>query len=360
LPFPPVELDLSRLRQGSVLVIGDVMVDTFVYGEVTRISPEAPIPVLSVREQKSMAGGAANVALNVSALGTAVVVVGLTGNDDAGRQLQGLIDEPGNGSAIADLVVDRNRPTTVKTRYIGNKQQILRADRESNMPADAAVEEQLISRVAERCSEADIVAVSDYGKGVLTDRVLFELSRICERKKIPLVIDPKRRCWDSYRGASFIKPNLQELSAVTGVDCGRNEDADRAAAQIVASLGSAILLTKSERGMSLYRAGEEPVHARAVAHEVCDVSGAGDTALATFSAALAAGLDAQEAMYLANMASGVAVTKLGTAIVSAAELAQAFAQEILTRPHQRVLVPEEATTGSPSPHGSGVFVAPTT
>jgi D-beta-D-heptose 7-phosphate kinase/D-beta-D-heptose 1-phosphate adenosyltransferase len=319
------------------------MLDNFVYGDVVRISPEAPIPILSVREELSMAGGAANVALNAAALGARTAVIGVTGNDDAGRQLDELIGSAPY-AAVADLVVDAGRPTTVKTRYVGNKQQIMRSDRESTAVAQQAVEDELIARFRVRLPTTQIVAISDYAKGALTDRVLTEVIAACQRAGVPVVVDPKRPRWDIYRGATVIKPNLQELARVTGIDCTRAETIDKAASTIVAELNVQVLLTRSQDGMSLYRAGHAPVHVQAAGHEVFDVSGAGDTALAAFSSALAAGMSTVEAIHLANLASGIAVTKLGTAIVTSDELKRACADDEVARPFQRIVTPERAAT----------------
>jgi D-beta-D-heptose 7-phosphate kinase/D-beta-D-heptose 1-phosphate adenosyltransferase len=334
---------IARLREGSVLVIGDVMLDTFVYGDVVRVSPEAPIPVLSVRDEVSMPGGAANVALNAAAIGVSATVIGLVGNDDAGRRLFELIGSAPY-PAIADLVVDVGRPTTVKTRYVGNKQQILRSDRETTMAPSRAVEDQLIARVKARLPQAQIVAISDYAKGVLSDRLLTDIISSCQHDGVPVVIDPKRARWEIYRGAAVIKPNLRELAQATGLDYSDDESIAHAAQKMVAELNVQLLLTRSENGMSLYRAGYSPVHAQAATHEVFDVSGAGDTALAAFSSALAGGLDTVEAMRIANVASGVAVTKHGTAIVTAEELASVCANGAVNHPDDRIVTIDRAAS----------------
>lgn len=312
------------------------MLDTFVYGQVRRISPEAPIPIVSVVDERSMAGGAANVALNIASLGGKVVVVGVIGDDDAGRKLQTLFTE-GQYGASADFIVDPARQTSLKTRYVGNKQQILRVDRESTTPVTGAVEDALIRSIGAQLAYAQVVAISDYGKGVLTDHVLAEVIGLCRIAGIPTIVDPKRARWDAYRGVTIIKPNLQELARATGLDCGLATDVDRAAAQVVGSLGAALLLTRSHEGMSLYEPGQEPVHARASSHEVFDVSGAGDTALAAFAVSLATHHSLADSMRIANVAAGVAVTKLGTAVVTADELARAWTGELFVVPTGRVM-----------------------
>jgi D-beta-D-heptose 7-phosphate kinase/D-beta-D-heptose 1-phosphate adenosyltransferase len=329
--------DIAKLQSAAVLVIGDVMLDTFIYGDVNRISPEAPIPILSVRDQKTMAGGAANVALNVTALGASSVVIGIVGDDDAGRLLHQLLNS-GEGRSRPELVTDPVRPTTVKSRYVGNNQQILRADRERADSASPKIEEALIAKVRACLPAADAVAISDYAKGVLTDRVLAEIMRLSKSLDLPVIVDPKRARWDAYKGASVIKPNLQELLRATGRDVHHAGEADRAASEIVAMLGANVLLTRSRDGMSLYCKDHDPVHARAVTHEVFDVSGAGDTTLAAFATALAAGIAPDTAVHMANLAAGVAVTKLGTAVVTSDELARAYAsEELLLDAPQRIL-----------------------
>ena len=196
----------------------------------------------------------------------------------------------------------------------------------------------MIAKVRERLRAADVVAISDYAKGVLTDRVLAEIMRLSASLGRPVIVDPKRARWDAYKGASVVKPNLRELLRATGRDLHNADETDQAAAEILAKLGSSVLVTKSKDGMSLYRKDHDPVHARAVTHEVFDVSGAGDTTLAAFAGALAAGIAADEAMHMANLAAGVAVTKLGTAVVTAEELKAAFASNAfrLGRP-QRIM-----------------------
>jgi D-beta-D-heptose 7-phosphate kinase/D-beta-D-heptose 1-phosphate adenosyltransferase len=315
-------LDIERLQKASVLVVGDVMLDIFVYGSVTRISAEAPIPILTVKEEVKMPGGAANVALNVSALGARVAVIGVIGADRAGEDLSELICSI-SYPVTADFVVDPDRCTTSKTRYIGNKQQILRSDRETTASAGPEIEDELLARIYGRIRDAHVVALSDYGKGVLTDRVLTEILRMCRRTGIPAIIDPKRSNWEIYRGASVIKPNLQELVRATGLDCTNEKIIEQAADKIIADLNVEILLTRSQDGMSLFRAGHRPEHTLASGYEVYDVSGAGDTALATFSSAIGAGSDMVTAMRIANVAAGIVVTKLGTAVVTFDELARA-------------------------------------
>jgi D-beta-D-heptose 7-phosphate kinase/D-beta-D-heptose 1-phosphate adenosyltransferase len=314
--------DPGRLSGAAVLVLGDAMLDRFVYGTVSRISPEAPIPVLSVRDEILLPGGAANVALNAAALGARVTLVATVGGDDAGLELTGLLAK-GPPAVSADVATEPGRLTTVKTRYIARGQQIMRADRECIEPIRAETEEEVIRRFAAHCSHGRVVAISDYGKGVLTDRVLQAVIRMSKEAGAPVVVDPKRTDWSAYRGAAVIKPNLKELSDTAGVDCGRGDAADRAAERIVRELGCSVLLTRSEHGMTLYRETREPLHVHALAHEVADVSGAGDTALAAFATAWAAGWSIEEAVELANLASGIAVTKVGTAVVTQDELRQA-------------------------------------
>jgi D-beta-D-heptose 7-phosphate kinase/D-beta-D-heptose 1-phosphate adenosyltransferase len=315
--------DFDLLARGSVLIIGDVMLDLFVYGTVSRISPEAPIPVISVTKETFMVGGAANVALNVDGLGARSVLIGVIGDDAHGAKLKELLVKD-NPRRQTELIVDKRRPTTLKVRYVGNRQQMLRADHESSEQVCDAVEKAILAKVGDQIDSSDIVVISDYAKGVITDRVLAGVFALCGNRGVPVVVDPKRTKWNAYRGATYIKPNIKELARATGLDCEDAEEANLAAAQVVSSLGTKVLLTRSQDGMSLFRPDRPPVHAHATAYEVYDVSGAGDTAIAVFAAALAGSVCEEDAMYLANVASGIAVTKLGTAIVSAQDLRDAW------------------------------------
>ncbi|MDB5456197.1 MAG: rfaE bifunctional protein [Caulobacter sp.] len=301
----------------TVLVLGDVMLDRFVYGAVDRISPEAPVPVIAVERETAMLGGAGNVARNVAALGGRAVLVGLVGDDAAGRALAAMIDrEPG---LVAELIVDPARRTTEKVRYISGSHQMLRADREDRGPGDAQV---LLAAFARRLAAADVVVLSDYAKGVLPPAVVKGAIAATRAAGRPVIVDPKSRDLARYDGATLLTPNRHEAAEATGVTGIDDASAAEAGEAILAAAPAlqAALVTRGAAGMTLVERGQDPVHLPATAVEVFDVSGAGDTVVATLALALAAGAAPVDAARLANLAAGLVVAKLGTDVVTAAEL----------------------------------------
>ncbi len=319
----------ERLGKARVLVLGDVMLDRYVYGAVDRMSPEAPVPVLRQESQRAMAGGAGNVARNVAAFGGKVVLIGLIGDDEAGRELSAMLaDEPGIASR---LIVDPGRATTVKTRFVAGRQQLLRVDGETAKPAAGAAAEALRTALDAALGSVDIVLLSDYAKGVLGEETLQRaIARIHGAGK-RLVVDPKSRDFRRYAGADLLTPNRGELAAATGI-AGEDDDSIASAARQAmktANVG-AVLATRGERGMTLVAGDAPPLHLSAEAREVFDVSGAGDTVIAVLAAALAVGADLPQAARLANTAAGIATGKLGTAVVHAADLLGALqARDVL-------------------------------
>lgn len=301
----------------TVLVLGDVMLDRFIYGAVDRISPEAPVPVIAVERETAMLGGAGNVARNVAALGGRAVLIGLIGDDDAGRALSAMLaDEPG---LKADLVVEAGRKTTEKVRYISGAHQMLRVDREDRRPGDAAA---LVEAFGAHLAGADVVVLSDYAKGVLTDGVVRRAIDAARAAGKPVIVDPKSRDLARYDGATLIKPNRKEAAEATGVVGAGDEAAEEAGAAILAVAPhlNAVLITRGGAGMTLSARGGAAVHLPATAVEVFDVSGAGDTVAATLALAVAAGAALADAARLANLAAGLVVSKLGTDVVTASEL----------------------------------------
>jgi D-beta-D-heptose 7-phosphate kinase/D-beta-D-heptose 1-phosphate adenosyltransferase len=301
----------------TVLVLGDVMLDRFIYGAVDRISPEAPVPVIAVEKETAMLGGAGNVARNVAALGAKAVLIGLVGQDDASAALRGMIDaEPG---LEAELVADPKRRTTEKVRYISGSHQMLRVDREDRGPGDAAT---LLAAFKARLPAADVVVLSDYAKGVLTAAVVRGAIDAARAAGKPVIVDPKSRDFARYDGATLIKPNRKEAAEATGVTDNSDEASEEAGAAILAMAPGldAALITRGGAGMTLAVRGQAPVHLPATAIEVFDVSGAGDTVAATLALSVAAGASLADAAHLANLAGGLVVAKLGTDVVTAAEL----------------------------------------
>ena len=301
----------------TVLVLGDVMLDRFIYGAVDRISPEAPVPVIAVEKETAMLGGAGNVARNVAALGARAVLIGLVGQDEAGAALRGMIDaEPG---LEAELVTDAGRRTTEKVRYISGSHQMLRVDREDRGPGDGAA---LLAAFEARLASADVVVLSDYAKGVLTPRVARAAIDAARAAGKPVIVDPKSRDFARYDGATLIKPNRKEAAEATGIVDNSDEASEAAGAAILAMAPGleAALITRGGAGMTLAERGRPPVHLPATAIEVFDVSGAGDTVAATLALSVAAGASLPDAAHLANLAGGLVVAKLGTDVVTAAEL----------------------------------------
>ncbi|MBL8549634.1 MAG: D-glycero-beta-D-manno-heptose-7-phosphate kinase [Hyphomonadaceae bacterium] len=325
---------LERLAGARVAIVGDVMLDNYVVGRVSRISDEAPVPVLLVQSERRTLGGAANVAANIAALGGKVTLVGMIGADPAANLLLDMIDALGP-SVDPKLVTVRDRPTVEKTRFLGGHQQLVRVDREFAMPAAPAIEAQLIEEIEEAVASCDLVVASDYGKGVLTDNVLKALFSLCARAQRRCIVDPKRPRFADYRGATLITPNRKELSLAVGLPTETDEEAKAAASAAIAESGAAILLTRSEKGMTLYRADLPPVHLKAQTREVFDVSGAGDTVVASVALGLASGLSFEQSMRVANAAAGIVVGKLGAAVATQEELSAALKNKPIARPDAR-------------------------
>ncbi len=312
----------------KVLVYGDAMLDEFVWGDVTRISPEGPVPVVDVRRESSHLGGAANVLANLRALGSGAGLVGVVGDDGAGERLRAELKAAGARDGDATLVVDASRPTTVKTRIIAHSQLVVRADRERRAPVDAEIEESIIESLRRLVPGADAFVVSDYDKGAVTPRVLSEILPAAVGAGVPVLVDPKIRNFDSYRPATLVTPNHHEALRVTGSEDDSDEGMARAARAIRERLGCrSVLITRGERGMTLLEEDGEPTYVPTAAREVYDVTGAGDTVIATLASALAAGASLVEAATLANHAAGVVVGKVGTATATAEELVASFEAE---------------------------------
>ena len=313
---------LAALKPVRVAVIGDVMVDEYLDGHVERISPEAPVPIVRGGPTRSVAGGAANVAANIAALGARTSLVGLVGPD--GPDLFDRLMQPHGRVDLSGLVVDATRRTTRKTRVLCQRQQLVRLDTEDLHPLSGAVEASIRAAAAAAAADCDIVVVSDYGKGVLSDAVLSAVIAAARRAGRRVVVDPKRLDFSAYRGADIVTPNRAELSRASGLPTRTDAEVEAAAQAIAGSFGGALLVTRSEQGMSYIAAGRPPLHVPTVAREVFDVSGAGDTVVATLATALAAGFEIAEAIVLANHAAGIAVAKAGTATVTFDELSDAI------------------------------------
>ncbi|HVF42491.1 MAG TPA: D-glycero-beta-D-manno-heptose-7-phosphate kinase [Pyrinomonadaceae bacterium] len=322
---------VSRFRERRIVVYGDVMLDEFVWGDVSRISPEAPVPVVEIRRESVHLGGAGNVLSNLRALGVRSSLVGVVGQDRAGERVRAELRESGAHDADDNLITDVSRPTTVKTRIIAHSQLVVRADRERRTPLDATVEERVVETLRRLLRGADALVVSDYDKGAVTPAALDQVLPAAEAAGVPVLVDPKIRNFDSYRPATLVTPNHHEALKVTNADDDTDEGMARAARAIRERLGCrSVLITRGERGMMLLEEDGEPVYVPTAAREVFDVTGAGDTVIATLAASIAAGATLAEAAALANHAAGIVVGKLGTATASAEELLASFRPEALS------------------------------
>ena len=304
-----------------VLVVGDIMLDHFVRGNVARVSPEAPVLVVEVVDERSMLGGAANVAANVAALGGAAVLIGVIGVDAGAAALTEIVAQSG---AIADSMIRLPRhPTTQKTRYLGGDRHLLRADRERiGLSSDA--EGQVIDKALNHMPDCEVVVISDYAKGVACPRVVLAVIEAASNAGVPVVIDPKHANLSLYRGARLVTPNRKEMQRATGEQCDDEASCDRAGALAVAATGGAVLLTRSEDGVCLYQPDRPAWREGAKAVAVRDVSGAGDTVIAAAALAIAAGADLEAAAHFANTAAALAVSKSGTSCVTLDELNHAL------------------------------------
>ena len=317
---------LARFPRASILIVGDVMLDHFVVGHVNRISPEAPVPVVEHDRDEYRAGGAANVAHNVLALGGLAELVGVIGADDAAERLAGELGARGVGAS--GLVTDRSRPTTTKLRIVTDRnQQVARVDYESDDDVAGAVEEAIRRHVGHLAGAAAAILVSDYLKGAVTRAIVADIVSASRARRIPVLIDPKIPHIDRYRGATLVTPNHHEAEVAAHMRVRTDEDAARAAAVFRERAACEhVLVTRGERGMSLLE-GPQVAHFPSMAREVADVTGAGDTVIATLTLAVAAGASLAEAAALANHAAGIVVSRFGAATVSPQELIDAVARQ---------------------------------
>jgi D-beta-D-heptose 7-phosphate kinase/D-beta-D-heptose 1-phosphate adenosyltransferase len=330
LPHSRAKHLVTAARRARILVVGDVMLDHFIWGNVNRISPEAPVPVVEFKSESFMPGGAANVARNLSALGAAPELFAVVGHDDAATRLRKLLREQHVG--CDGLVTHSSRPTSIKTRIVAHQQQVVRLDRETRAHLDSKTTNKLLGAIEPRLEGAAAVIVGDYGKGVITQTLLDTLRELCQQRGVWLSLDPKPVHHLNLTGFSLITPNRKEAFELSGLpddtrDANPLRDLNliRTAGRLLNDISPALLLiTLGEQGMLLCRRGEKPVHIPTVAQEVFDVSGAGDTVIASFTLAIAAGASPLEAAAVSNHAAGVVVGKVGTATVTPEELLASF------------------------------------
>jgi len=310
---------LDRFKKARVMVMGDIMHDVFIWGKVKRISPEAPVPVVEVTKETSLLGGAANVVNNIRALGAKAFMAGVLGTDAAGEAvLKALEDIKADRSSV---VRSKGRPTAVKTRIIAHQQQVVRYDLEEKRELKPATRKKLWRAMEDNISKVDAVILSDYNKGLISKDLAEKIVGLCADKGKVLAVDPKPDHFDWYRGATIVTPNNAEASEASGIQIETEEDLYDAGSILLERLESeALLITRGEKGMSLFRRGRRPVHIPARAREVFDVTGAGDTVIAALTVAMVAGMDLADAVKAANIAAGIVVGKLGTSTATVEEI----------------------------------------
>ena len=314
---------LDGIVRARVVVVGDIMLDRYVWGLVSRISPEAPVPVVDVREETTRLGGAANVANNIVSLGAACELVGIVGEDADGRELEAQAN--GVRIGLGGLVRDAGRPTTVKTRVIAHNQQVVRADRESKDEVDGDTERKIFDSVMARLDGSHALIISDYGKGVITKALLDDLIPRARAQGVIVSVDPKESHFMDYRNVSLITPNQFEAGAAVGMRVHDEESLRAVGWKIARELApDALLITRGAEGMSLFRRDGTYSHFPTVARQVYDVTGAGDTVICAFTLALCAGAAMEEAAHIANHAAGIVIRDLGTSTVSSEALMTSF------------------------------------
>ncbi len=317
---------IQRFPQASILVIGDLILDHYIWGRVSRISPEAPVPVVHVESESVRLGGAANVFNNILALGGKADLCGTIGADEAGRIL--LKELGSKRSGRGGVVIDQDRPTIKKSRVIAHNQQIVRYDVERKGELKTQLQKRILRYVESRMRELTCLVVSDYAKGVVTAGLMAELTRLAAQRGIPVIVDPKVEHFGFYKGVTLITPNHLEATQAAGLHGDGDQTIQEAGETIRRRLGcQSVLVTRGEKGMSLFEGDKESWHIPTLARQVYDVTGAGDTVVSTLALALSTGASMREAAMLANQAAGVVVGMIGTATVSSKQLAEALGSD---------------------------------
>ena len=320
---------IERFPQKRIVVIGDVILDHYIWGDVNRISPEAPVPVIEVRDENFRLGGAANTVANIRSLGGEVDVISVVGRDENGNRLRNMLSCI--GANVSGVLEDDKRPTIIKTRVMARNQQVVRIDRESKSEVDGNPKEEIICSAESAIDKVDAVIFSDYDKGVVSKELLEIVFFKAKKRNIPVIVDPKERNFWNYKGATVVTPNLKEASAPLGTSITDEESLLAVGNSLLEKLEiSALLITRGEHGMSLFEimdnAPAKVTHIPTVAREVFDVTGAGDTVVAAFTLALAAGASMLDAAQIANCAAGIVVGEIGTASVTPKELMESLAK----------------------------------
>lgn len=315
---------IRKFRNKKIIVIGDIMLDHFVRGSVSRISPEAPVPVVLVKEENFLAGGAGNVSVNITSLDAKSVLVSVVGEDMFGSTLKKFLSN--SKVNTTHLLEDKTRPTTKKTRIIAEHQQVVRFDRESKTRINQKLSHKCMEHFKKVAKDADGVIISDYGKGMLSNESIKEIIKICNRHKLPVCVDPKTENFKKYKNVTCITPNSKEAwEGMSMIPKEGEEEIDELGEKILKTLkAQSILITRGPNGMSLFEKGKKQARIKATAKEVYDVTGAGDSVISVLTLALASGASVKDAAKIANYAGGIVVGKLGTATVSQEELLEAL------------------------------------
>ena len=321
---------IDKFPSCRILVVGDVIMDEFLWGRVERISPEAPVPVVQVEEESLVLGGAGNVVNNIISLGGQALLCGVIGNDAMGRELVHMLQKI--NSPTHGLVVEDRRPTTIKTRVVAHSQQVVRVDREKSESVTEASIERITNTVKEQMGSIDAIVVADYGKGVVTRSLMDGLRSLGQGGQTILAVDPTVRNVALYKDVTLITPNNYEAQQMSGIQIKDDQSLGRAGAHLLEELGcQKVLITQGDKGMTLFEGNGETTQIPTVARKVFDVSGAGDTVIATFILALAAGLTPRQAAVLANLAAGIVVGEIGTATVAASRLKEILIETVSKR-----------------------------
>jgi D-glycero-beta-D-manno-heptose-7-phosphate kinase len=323
---------ISNFHDKKVLVIGDLILDEFIWGNVSRISPEAPVPVVWVKNESFMPGGASNVANNVNALGGKAYLVGIVGNDERAGILKGELEH--RGVNIDGILADPQRPTTLKTRVIAHQQQVVRIDREKIEPVRDSALKRLINFVENIIDEMDGLIVEDYGKGLITAKLLDKIIPLAKKKKKIVAVDPKEEHFAYYKGVTVITPNNAEASRAVGFEIKDKPTLRKAGFELLKKLKVRVaLITLGENGMMVFEEGKPPKKIDTIAQEVFDVSGAGDTVVSTYALSLISGANPIQAAHISNCAAGIVVGKVGIAVVSQDEIIARIKEEIEKAKH---------------------------
>lgn len=319
---------ISGFHRAKILVVGDLILDEFIWGKVTRISPEAPVPVVWVDSESFMPGGASNVANNIRALGGEVFLAGVVGDDHRGNILRSVLSD--KGVHCEGIITDAGRPTTQKTRVIAHHQQVVRIDREEVRPISDAVLKNILGYIESTISKVDALILEDYGKGVIVSKLVREAVRMARKYKKVVTVDPKETHISYYRGTTTITPNHHEAGAAVGFKIKDDVTLVKAGKKLLMKLGcESVLITRGENGMALFQKGKPLIKIPTIAQEVFDVSGAGDTVISAYTLARAGKATALDAAHISNCAAGIVVGKVGVAVTSQEELLERIHKEIV-------------------------------